>query len=161
MGEIISLVYQPSASIHKPPYRYNRVPADTLNLVEGHGIEGDHKAGRSKTRHLNIMSTETVAELREEGFKTNPGELGEQIVISGINVAELPTGTQIQLGESAVIQITKPRTPCDWFALIQGQSETLVEGRVGMMAKVIASGTIKIGDSVVVREKMTSVRERP
>jgi hypothetical protein len=72
---IFSLVYQPAPSEHQPPYRYNRVPTETVKLVAGLGIEGDQKAGHNPKRHLNIMSSEHQAELSREGYRAGPGEL--------------------------------------------------------------------------------------
>jgi MOSC domain-containing protein YiiM len=152
MIEIYSLVYQPAKSPNKPPYRYTRGPVESVKLIAGHGIEGDHKAGCNPKRQLNIMSYETLLILREEGFKVNPGEMGEQIVIRGLDVATLSPGSHLQLGDSAVVEIGELREPCEWFQLIQGKSLKLAEGRVGVMARVIQTGIIRVDDPVKVLE---------
>ena len=56
----------------------------------------------------------------------------------------------VQGGAQAVVEMLKPRTGCDRFEAIQGQSPALVQGRLGMMARVIVSGAIRAGDSVTV-----------
>lgn len=155
MSEVYSLVYQPSPSEHVEPYRYNRVPVQQVNLMAGHGIEGDLKAGHHPDRQLNIMSYEIVQQLKAEGFKAEPGELGEQIIVRGLDVSTLAAGDRIQLGESAVAEIVKPRTGCDWFEQIQGKSRSLVQNRLGVMARVVESGIVKVGDPVRVVEKIT------
>lgn len=152
MGAIHSLVYQPRRSTHQEPFRFNRVQTEQVNLIADHGIEGDFKAGRSRKRQLNVMSYETVQTLTAEGFKTEPGELGEQIVVRGMDVAALPSGTRLQFGDCAVIELTKPRTPCEWFEAIQGKPKEIAEGRVGMMARVITGGVVRVGDVVTVVE---------
>lgn len=145
--KIYSIVYQPGPSSHETPYKYNRVAVDTANLITDHGIEGDRKAGRNKTRQLNIMSYETLAELATQGYKTAPGQMGEQIIIQGLDVSRLSKGTQLQLGSDAVIEITKPRTGCSWFQEVQEKSQDI---DLGMLARVIHSGQISIHDKVVV-----------
>lgn len=150
--KIHSLVYQPAKSEYKAPYRFNRILADELTLIANHGIEGDWKAGRNPKRQLNLMSFEMQETLRAEGFKTNPGELGEQITLSGIDVDQLERGTRLQLGDSAIIEIHASRTPCEWFGLIQGKDHNLVENRVGKMASVIVGGKIRVGDPVLILE---------
>ena len=150
MIEIVSLCYQPGKSEHKEPYRFNRIPVNTLNLIAGHGIEGDWKARRNPKRQLNIMSYETLEQLREEGFKTNPGEMGEQIVIRGLDVMSLTKGERLQIGDDAIIEITAERSPCEWLELIQGKPLEQAIKRVGMLAKVLDTGTIKVGDSIKV-----------
>jgi MOSC domain-containing protein YiiM len=154
MSEVYSLVYQPNPSEHVKPYHYTRVPVEQVKLIAGHGIEGDQKAGHNPNRHLNIMSYEIVQQLKAEGFKAEPGELGEQIIVRGLDVSRLVDGDRIQLGVSAVAEIVKPRTGCDWFEMIQGKSPSLVQNRMGMMARVVESGIVKVGDAVRVVEKI-------
>ena len=155
MSEIYSLVYQPAPSEQVEPYHYNRVPVQQINLIAGYGIEGDQKAGHNPNRHLNIMSYEITQALKAEGFKAEPGELGEQIIVRGLDVSTLAEGDRIQLGDSAIAEIVKPRTGCDWFEMIQGKSPSLAQNRLGMMARVIESGVVKVGDPVRVLERIT------
>jgi MOSC domain-containing protein YiiM len=151
MSRITSIVYTPKGS-RKSSTQYIRVPIETANLVAGYGIEGDTKGG-SRKRQLNLMSAEMVDQLQQEGYKTAPGQLGEQIVIAGLDVAALTGGERIQIGESACVEIGALREPCERFAGIQGKSAASAEGRVGVMAKVIASGVIRVGDEVKVLER--------
>ncbi|HEY3968810.1 MAG TPA: MOSC domain-containing protein [Planctomycetaceae bacterium] len=147
MPIIISITYSPPVEVPRPKDQYHRVSVSQANLLAGHGIEGDRK-GKWANRQLNVMSAETLKVLHDEGFQTAPGELGEQIVIDGIDVDALPVGSQIQLGSAAIIEVTMPRTGCDRFEHIQGKFKGLVRGRLGAMARVIAGGPIAIGDPV-------------
>lgn len=149
MGEIASLCIQPAPSDHEVPYRYNRVPVEAVTLTAGYGIEGDHKAGHNPNRQINIMSAETLQELRHEGFQVGPGEMGEQIVIQGIDVAELPEGTLLQLG-TAQIALGTLRTGCAWFEQIQGLAASKAARRMGRLAHVEISGAARVGDPVEV-----------
>ena len=150
MARIISIVYKPKGS-RNSSQQYTRVPIDSVNLIAGYGIEGDSKGGHRK-RQLNLMSAEMVEQLQREGYKTAPGELGEQIVIEGLDVATLVGGERIQIGETACVEIGALREPCERFAGIQSKSAASAEGRVGVMAKVVASGAIRVGDEVKVLE---------
>ena len=152
MAEIHSIVYQTKKSEDVEPFRYERTPANEVNLIGGHGIEGDRKAGKHPNRQLNILSYETVQALKAEGYKTNPGELGEQIVIKGLDVMSLERGTLLQFGESAVIRVNAPREPCSWFEKIHGLPKDNVVNRVGIMATVMESGILRVGDEVRVLE---------
>jgi MOSC domain-containing protein YiiM len=93
------------------------------------------------------MRAETLAELAAEGFKTGPGEMGEQIVIAGLDPAALIEGTRLRIGE-AMIEIGIARTGCARFESIQGRSRSEVKGRLGWMAAVVASGEVAVGDEV-------------
>jgi MOSC domain-containing protein YiiM len=151
MSRIMSIVYTPKGS-RKSSTQYTRVPIETANLVAGYGIEGDTKGG-SRKRQLNLMSAEMIEQLQHEGYKTAPGELGEQIVIAGLDVVALVGGERIQIGESACVEIIALREPCERFAGIQGKTAASAEGRVGVMAKVVASGVIRVGDEVKMLER--------
>ncbi len=152
MAQIYSICWQKTPSEHVAPYRFSREPIQNALLRAGHGIEGDNKAGHNPDRQLNIMSLETLHDLNTEGFRTNPGEMGEQIIIRGLDINGLAAGTQVQFGDEAVIEVVKPRTGCEWFEQVQGLSPKLAAGRMGMMAKVIKSGEIKVGDSIQILE---------
>ena len=151
MPHIASIVYTPRGVERKPQIHFARVPLERAMLLEGRGIEGDLK-GAGGTRQLNVMRAETLVELNDEGRHAKPGEMGEQLVIAGLDPVNLAEGTQVRLGESAVIEIGIPRTGCVRFEHIQGTSRKTVEGRLVVLAQVIASGEIAVGDRVVVLE---------
>jgi len=152
MSEIYSIVYTPANVERHPQDFYARVPLQEATLTLKHGIEGDLK-GKQPDRQLNVMSFETLQQLSAEGFQTAPGQLGEQLTLKGLDVNALQEGDQIQLGDEARIEIIKARTGCDRFEHIQGRSPSLVQGRMGMMAKVVAGGVIRVGDPVKVLQK--------
>lgn len=149
MGTIRSLVYQDKRPDQKPD-RFHRITAECVTLIAGHGIDGDSKAGHHPRRQLNIMSFETLQTLAQEGWRVGPGEMGEQIVIEGLDVAALGEGTRIRIGADAVVEIYDLRVPCSWLAEVQGKDHNAVIGRVGVMAGVVQGGSICVGDAVSV-----------
>ena len=146
MTQIASIVYRPMGQL-SPKDDYLRLDLEDATLVAGYGIEGDAKGGHPE-RQLNLMSYETLTILRGQGFYTEPGQMGEQIVIHQLDVDVLPAGAKVQLGNEAVIEIVKPRTGCDKFETVQKKSPSLVQGQMGQIAKVIVGGKIHIGDPV-------------
>lgn len=150
MNHIYSIVYQPTPSQHEESFRYTRVSVENATLIANHGIEGDRKAGKSETRQLNLLGYDWVQEMKAKGYQTEPGELGEQLIVSGLDVFTLNKGDRLQLGETAIIEITKPRTPCEWFAAIHGVDYDSLDFMVGMLARVIEGGVIRVGDEVKV-----------
>src|SRR2546425_602335 len=91
MARLVSIVYKPKDQA-EPGSRYLRMPLQSAELVEGHGIAGDAKGG-TRGRHLNIMVAENLGELEATGFDTRPGAMGEQLIVEGISVESLPQGT--------------------------------------------------------------------
>jgi molybdopterin adenylyltransferase len=147
MNNVTSIVYKPESAVSDPEDHYIRIPLNSANLVAGYGIEGDRKGGNPK-RNLNIISSETLETLREDGFSTLPGQMGEQIVIQGIDVGKLAEGAQLQIGDQARVEVVSHRTGCQRFEKIQGKSPQLAAGRMGVMAKVVTGGKIAVGDAV-------------
>ena len=159
-SHIVSIVYQPAPSAFKEPYQFCRVPIDSATLIEKHGIEGDRKAGRNLNRQLNIMSRETLDQLAEQGWQTAPGQMGEQIVLAGFDVMDLPRGAIIQIGDTAQVELLGRRTPCSWLAAVQGKNHEAVENLVGRMAGVLVGGRIRVGDKVIILQNEKEMESR-
>ncbi len=151
MSHIHSIVYTPAHVLEKSRDAYDRAPLNEAKLIAGYGIEGDRKGGHPK-RQLNIMCHETLQALAGEGFHVAPGEMGEQLVISGMDLIDLAPGSRVQVGDSAQIEIVEPRNGCDKFELVQGKPRTQAQRRLGVIARVVASGVIRAGDAVRILE---------
>jgi MOSC domain-containing protein YiiM len=150
-GRIVSIVHTPADMDPRPPDHYARVPLEVATLQAGRGIATDRKGSRPE-RQLNVMALETLEQLRERGYKTGPGQMGEQIVISGVAIDGLAAGTRLKLGPEAVIELIKPRTGCDRLRHIQGCTPTDMAGRLGVMARVLGAGAIRVGDAVTLMD---------
>lgn len=148
MPTIISIAYKPADVESKPADRYARVPVDSAELVAGKGIAGDRKGVGE--RHLNVMSREKLDDLDADGCKTGPGEMGEQIVIDGIDINRLAPGTRLRVGNEAIIELVKPRTGCARLEQIQKISIKMTTNRLGMMCRVERGGMIRVGEPVEV-----------
>ena len=150
MSKIYSIVYQPEDKKYGDRIGdFIREPLQEATLVADHGIKGDAKAGRGRSRQVNILSREWLDGLKALGYRTEPGEFGEQITVQGLEVEKLQPGERLQIGESATIEITKARMGCGRLEAAQGRSNDAFGGMVGMLAKVVAGGDIRVGDEVV------------
>jgi MOSC domain-containing protein YiiM len=160
MGKIVSIVHTPADIDPHPADHYARVPLEIAALEAGRGIGTDRKGIRPE-RQLNIMAAETLEQLATEGYRTAPGEMGEQIVVSGIEINRLAAGTRLQLGNEAVIEVETRRTGCDRLRRIQGCTPAHVTGRLGVMARVVIGGTIRVGDAVTCLHPISLARPAP
>ncbi len=124
-----------------------------VELVEGKGIAGDKKFGKSTSRHVNLITFQSY-----DWFKGSfgrelkaPGGFAEQVVVSNeIDINWLPLGAKLQLGE-AVLELAKPRHPCMHFSEgVKAPSEELFVGHVGIMCRVLKSGKARVGDKLSV-----------
>lgn len=143
---IVSITYKPEDEAVPDERAFTRVPVNEAALVVGHGIAGDRKGGHP-TRQINIMGSGMLAQLQTEGFTVTPGSMGEQLVISGIEVDSLTEGEKLMLGEVACVEVMASRQGCTRFTGIQGVNE-LPKGRMGVMARVVTAGPIHVGDPV-------------
>ncbi len=149
MASIYSIVYQPMEQKYAEHLgEYARLPLPNANLIAGYGMQGDQKAGHHPDRQLNLLSREWLLELQAKGYKTAPGQFGEQIILTGLAVERLEPGARLQLGRQVCIEITKPRTGCDRLESAQGKSIKDL-GPVGVLAKVTQGGAIEVGDPVI------------
>jgi MOSC domain-containing protein YiiM len=151
-------------------HRFSKSVQSHIILTEGRGAEGDAHAGihvrhRYLARHqpklpnlrqLHLIPGELFDFLRRAGYDIAPGELGENITTSGIELETLPAGTLLAIGREAVLELTGLRTPCaliDRFRrglkgkLITRLSAT-VPFRAGVFATIRSGGTVAPGDHI-------------
>lgn len=147
MAHVVSIAYKPGNLERRPTDHFTRVPIENAKLAAGHGIVGDTKA-RPDSRQLNVMLAETVEQLRAEGFRTAPGELGEQLVIAGLETENIAPGVRLRIGTDVVIELVYHRIPCSRFENIQRRPKSLVSKRIGFMARVLVGGAIAVGSPV-------------
>jgi len=116
-------------------------------LQWGFGLVGDSHAGTKK--EVSLLAIESIHKLCEEtGISAAPGSFAENITTEGIDLASLPVGSQLQVGEAKlmVIQIGKNPSQAHTYNYL-GYSILTKEG---VFCKVIESGEIKLGDFITV-----------
>ena len=64
----------------------------------------------------------------------------------------LPAGTRLRLGGSAVLEITAICEPCFRMDEIRDGLRAELEGRRGMLARVVEGGTIGVGDAIRIEQ---------
>ncbi len=146
MCKLVSIVYKPQGALSDPD-GYTRHALHEAELLAGYGIKDDAKGGAGD-RHLNLMAAETLHELAAEGFCVSAGQMGEQLVLTGVPVDSLPSGARLRIGDTACLQIDIPRTGCAKFERHQGKVRQDAAGRLGVMARVVSGGRITVGDPV-------------
>jgi len=138
MAEVILLQAGPKKG--KP-----MAPAATLTLIAGLGIEGDHHAKAGSSRQVLLMTGENC-----DRFGLAPGEVRENIVTRGLDLQALAPGTRLLIG-TAALEITQDCEPCGFIDTLRPGLRAKMAGRRGMLARVVLSGEIRVGDGVVVR----------
>jgi len=155
----------------RPDHHFSKTPSPGIRLLTGLGVTGDAHMGatvkhRSRVRkdptqpnlrQVHLIHAELFDELRTRGFAVKPGELGENVTTSGIDLLALPAGTRLHLGESAVVEITGLRNPCaqiDDFqqglmmATLDRDADDNLVRKAGIMSVVIRDGDVRPGDAI-------------
>jgi MOSC domain-containing protein YiiM len=140
---IVSIAFNPVKGLPRPLH-------PSAELAAGHGIVGDHRAGVSENRALNILDERQVQALVGLGYDVRPGSLGENLLVAGLDVDALPPGTRLQLGPAAVARVVKPRTGCPNLTYIHEDFPAVAEGRLGQMCAMERGGPVVVGDPVLV-----------
>jgi MOSC domain-containing protein YiiM len=124
-----------------------KVCIDGASLIEGHGLEGDAHAG-TWHRQVSFLAAESIEKAREKGLDVSFGDFAENIATSGINWKEISVGTQVQLGDSALVEITQIGKECHNKCAIYYLAGDCIMPREGIFARVLNGGEVRCGDPV-------------
>ena len=67
-------------------------------LIEEFGIENDAHAGKWH-RQVSLLSYEKIEEFKAKGAPIEDGAFGENLIVSGYDLKNLPVGTRFRCGE--------------------------------------------------------------
>jgi MOSC domain-containing protein YiiM len=109
-------------------------------LREGHGIEGDAHAG-DWHRQVSLLADEDIALMRGRGIDLRFGDFAENITTRGIDLAALPIGARLQLGD-ALLEVTQIGKECHQHCAIFEAVGDCVMPRRGIFARVLRGGEI-------------------
>ncbi len=140
-------------------------------FVTPNGILGDfnrwraEKAAGDPDQAVLLLSEETLADLRAEGWPVQPGDMGENLTVAGLPADALRPGVRVHVGE-VVLEVSKACDPCTilhtlpYVGLERGPAFLrTMAGRRGWFARVLQGGTIR-SDAAVEVAGMTAKGHR-
>ena len=155
----------------KPSSGVGKIPRDAITLIAGHGVEGDYHAGE-KVRHrsraarnpdqpnlrqVHLIHSELFDEMAAIGITVTPGAMGENITTRGLALLDLAPGARLHIGDTAIVEITGLRNPCNQLDRIdprlleqvarKADDGTLVR-KAGVMGIIIEGGVVSPGDEI-------------
>ena len=158
-----------------PQHGFAKQPHGSLTLIAGQGVQGDAHRGET-VQHLyklrkdprqpnlcqvHLFAAEMLAELAGHGYPLGPGEIGENVLTTGLALLGLPRGTVLHIGNDAVLEITGLRTPCLQIDRYRAGLQKYLWGprdatgkrtcRAGVMSIVRTGGKIGPGDPLRVQ----------
>jgi MOSC domain-containing protein YiiM len=114
---------------------------DVAQAHSGQGLSGDVSFGRPK-RQVLAVEAETLA-----SFGLAPGDVRENLTLSGVRLAGAPAGTLVHVG-GATLEVTMDCAPCSFIDGLRNGLASEMDGRRGTLMRVVEGGTIHEGDRV-------------
>ena len=109
--------------------------------IIGEGLEGGAHANPPK-REVLFASKEHL-----DSVGVDPGAIRENLTVEGDDVQEWPIGQRVRAG-AAVFEITMVCDPCQRMDDLRQGLRAELDGKRGMLARVVESGEVAIGDEV-------------
>lgn len=157
-------------------HRLSKDPQLSIRLIAGQGVEGDAHCGekvkhRSRVRanpdqpnlrQVHLIHSELLDKLATKGFALAGGELGENILTTGIDLLGLATGAVLAIGDEARIEITGLRNPCIQLnqhkpSLMEAVLDRAADGTLirecGIMGIVLTGGEVMPGNRIIVADR--------
>ena len=114
---------------------------DQVTAIAGQGLEGCAH-GNPPRREVLLVSKEHLDALGLE-----PGAVRENVTVDGVDVHDWPIGQRVQVGQ-ALVEITMVCDPCHRMDELRPGLRAEIDGKRGMLARVVEGGQIALGDSV-------------
>ena len=123
---------------------------ESIELVVGHGIMGDAHAG-DWHRQVSLLAEENIDQMRGMGIEFENGAFAENINTIGIDLKNLPVGTDIAIGDT-VLTVTQIGKECHNDCEVKRITGKCVMPTEGIFAVVKTGGTVKKGDKITILE---------
>lgn len=128
--------------------------------ITKNGVEGDRHQNTElhggPDRAVCLYSLEAIEVLRKEGHSIAPGSAGENFTLAGLDWKHVGPGTRLSVGDEVKLEVLSYTAPCKhnacWFKNgdFSRISQKTHSGWSRVYAKVLAEGTVKQGDPVIV-----------
>lgn len=115
---------------------------DRVLAIEEHGLDGCAHARPRTKRQVLFASAEHLDALGVEY-----GRIRENFTIEGEDVHTWPVGQRIRIG-GAEFEITMVCDPCSRMEEIRTGLQEEIDGKRGMLARVVKGGEVAAGDDV-------------
>jgi MOSC domain-containing protein YiiM len=109
--------------------------------IAGQGLDGCAHANPPK-REVLFASLEHL-----DSVSVDPGAIRENITVDGADVQTWPVGQRLQAGE-AVFEVTMVCDPCHRMDELRQGLRAELEGKRGMLARVVETGEVAVGDEI-------------
>lgn len=124
--------------------------ASYVDLRPDWGIEDDAHAGKWH-RQVSLLGYEQIESFKARGAQVGNGSFGENIIVEGFDLKNLPIGTRFKSGD-VVLELTQIGKQCHAHCAIYHQMGDCIMPREGVFCKVLEGGHIEPGDVIEIME---------
>ena len=121
-------------------------PVEKGVFIKGYGIETDAHAGNWH-RQVSLLSWDSVQAFNRQGAGVADGDFGENLLVEGIDLKELPVGSVLKAG-TVMLRTTQIGKDCHSDCAIRQQTGDCIMPREGVFAEVLEGGEIRPGDAI-------------
>ena len=129
--------------------RKTPVGDEILHVKEQWGFERDAHAG-DWHRQVSFLAEESIAKAHEMGLDVKEGDFGENFTTEGIDLLDLPLGTQLKIGDELLVEISQIGKVCHTRCAIYYLAGDCIFPREGIFAVVLRGGHVRAGDAIEV-----------
>jgi hypothetical protein len=162
-GKVLAVCLNPEPGI--PKHELNKI-----FLMAGFGVEGDYHSGkyvrhrylvkkdatRLNNRQVLLIDTLILEKLKAVGIELKPGQMGENMILDGIDLMSQEIGTQIQI-DKILLQLSENRDPCaqlnnshpDLLRAVQPEIDGQKVLIAGVFAEILEGGWVSPGDQAL------------
>ncbi len=115
---------------------------ERARALEGHGLEGCAHARPDTKRQVLFASQDHI-----DAVGVEPGAIRENFTVSGADVQGWAPGQRLGVGD-AVFEVTMECEPCERMDELRPGLRAELEGRRGVLAKVVETGEVAVGDEI-------------
>ncbi len=117
-------------------------------LKQDYGLLGDAHADCGINRQVSLIAIESINKMRRLGFDVNPGDFAENLTTEGMDLLSLPIGTELSVGEEAILEVAQIGKECHSGCAIFRQIGKCIMPKEGVFARVIRGGLVRAGDEI-------------
>ncbi|EEP80444.1 predicted protein [Uncinocarpus reesii 1704] len=162
-------------------HSFSKSAVPAITLLPGLGVKGDAHAGTTdqhlprkhinppppNLRQVHLMQSEILSAASSDAAALKPGDVGENITTTGIDLLSLSKGTKLRFVDessqnapdtTAVVTITGLRNPCpriDKFRaglkekfVVRNEERKIVQRKAGIMGVVEVGGEYSTGFTI-------------
>ena len=148
MGKIVAINISEKKGVQKKEVAIAQLKVD-------HGIIGDAHAANwhRQVSLLDIASVDKMLAIRSD-IELPPGAFAENILTEGMDLVSLEIGTKLQLGLTAIGEVTQIGKECHHHCQIYQKVGDCVMPREGIFIAIKVAGEIKAGDEIQVMKNV-------